>query len=51
MKTREYLDTATKIVTGQRQRDYGNKYENHKNISDLSEKILKVSRDEKLLPY
>ena len=35
MKTREYLDTAAKIVTGQRQRDYGNKYENHKNISDL----------------
>ena len=37
MKTREYLDTAAKIVTGQRQRDYGNKYENHK--KDL-EKIL-----------
>ena len=35
MKTREYLDTAAKVVTGQRQRDYGNKYENHKNISDL----------------
>ena len=35
MKTREYLDTATKIVTGQRHRDYGYKYENHKNISDL----------------
>ena len=32
MKTREYLDTAAKVVTGQRQRDYGNKYENHKNI-------------------
>ena len=35
MNTREYLDRATKIVTGQRQHDYGNKYENHKNISDL----------------
>ena len=35
MKTREYLDTAAKIVSGQRQYDYGNKYENHKNISDL----------------
>ena len=35
MKTRDYLDTAAKVVTGQRQRDYGNKYENHKNISDL----------------
>ena len=33
--TREYLDTATKIVTGQRQYDYGDKYQNHKNISDL----------------
>ena len=35
MKTKEYLDRAAKIVTGQRQFDYGNKYENHKNISDL----------------
>jgi hypothetical protein len=26
MKTREYLDTAAKIVTGQRQHDYGDKY-------------------------
>ena len=33
--TREYLDIATKIVTGQRQYDYGDKYQNHKNISDL----------------
>ena len=35
MKTKEYLEEAAKIVTGQRQFDYGNKYENHKNISDL----------------
>ena len=35
MKTKEYLEEAAKIVTGQRQYDYGNKYENHKNISDL----------------
>ena len=35
MKTKEYLDRAAKIVTGQRQFDYGNKYENDKNISDL----------------
>ena len=35
MKTKEYLEQAAKIVTGQRQFDYGNKYENHKNISDL----------------
>ena len=33
--TREYLDIATKIVTGQRQYDYGDKYQNHKNISEL----------------
>jgi len=35
MKTKEYLEEAARIVTGQRQFDYGNKYENHKNISDL----------------
>ena len=35
MKTREYLDTAAKIVTGQRQMDYGDKYQNHENISKL----------------
>jgi hypothetical protein len=35
MRTRDYLDKAIKVVTGQRQHDYGNKYENHKNIADL----------------
>ena len=35
MKNREYLEEAARIVTGQRQFDYGNKYQNHKNISDL----------------
>ena len=35
MKTREYLDTAAKIVTGQRQHDYGDKYQNHKNITEI----------------
>ena len=36
MKTaREYLDKAVKIVQGQRQFDYGNKYENHDNIAKL----------------
>ena len=35
MKTREYLDKAAKIVTGQRQHDYGDKYQNHENISKL----------------
>ncbi len=35
MKTKEFLEEAARIVTGQRQFDYGNKYENHKNISDL----------------
>ena len=34
-KTSEYLDIATKIVTGQRQYDYGDKYQNHQNISEL----------------
>ena len=35
MKTKEYLDTAAKIVTGQRQHDYGDKYQNHENIARL----------------
>ena len=35
MNTREYLDTAAKIVTGQRQHDYGDKYQNHENIAKL----------------
>ena len=35
MRTKEYLDKAAKIVTGQRQFDYGDKYQNHKNISKL----------------
>jgi|TARA_B100001093_G_scaffold371855_1_gene356812 hypothetical protein len=35
MNSREYLDTAAKIVTGQRQHDYGDKYQNHKNIAKL----------------
>ena len=35
MKTREYLDTAAKIVMGQRQYDYGDKYQNHENIAKL----------------
>ena len=35
MRSREYLDTAAKIVQGQRQFDYGDKYQNHENISKL----------------
>ena len=35
MKTREYLDTAAKIVTGQRQHDYGDKYQNDANIANF----------------
>ena len=35
MNSREYLDTAAKIVTGQRQHDYGDKYQNHENIAKL----------------
>ena len=33
--TREYLDIAAKIVTGQRQYDYGDKVVNHRNIAEL----------------
>ena len=35
MKSREYLDTAARIVTGQRQYEYGDKYQNHNNIAKL----------------
>tara|TARA_R100000908_G_C3671511_1_gene94173 strand:+ start:133 stop:423 length:291 start_codon:yes stop_codon:yes gene_type:complete len=34
-KTREILEETIRIVTGQRQEDYGDKVINHKNIADL----------------
>ena len=35
MKTKEILEEATKLASGQRQVDYGDKTENHKNIAKL----------------
>ena len=35
MKTRDFLEAATKLASGQRQLDYGDKTENHKNIAKL----------------
>ena len=35
MNTREYLEKTIKVVRGPRERDYGDKTTNHKNISDL----------------
>jgi hypothetical protein len=35
MKTREILEEATKLASGQRQIDYGDKTENHCNIARL----------------
>jgi len=35
MKTREILEEATKLAIGQRQIDYGDKTENHRNIARL----------------
>ena len=35
MKTKEILEEATKLASGQRQIDYGDKTENHKNIAKL----------------
>ena len=35
MKTKDFLEEATKLASGQRQIDYGDKTENHKNISIL----------------
>ena len=40
MKTREYLETAAKIVTGQPQYDYGDKYQKHENIANLCSAYL-----------
>ncbi len=34
-KTKEILEQTIRIVTGQRQQDYGNKVVNHRNIADL----------------
>ena len=34
-KTREILEQTIRIVTGQRQQDYGDKVVNHRNIADL----------------
>ena len=34
-KTREILEQTIRIVTGQRQQDYGDKVINHQNIADL----------------
>ena len=35
LKTKTLLETASKLVGGQRHKDYGDKVENHKNIADL----------------
>ena len=35
MKTKDFLEEATKLASGQRQIDYGDKTENHKNIAIL----------------
>ena len=43
MRSSDYLDKALKIVQGQRQFEYGDKYTNHKNIADLWSKYLNFS--------
>jgi len=35
MKTKDFLNEAIKLASGQRQIDYGDKTENHKNIAKL----------------
>ena len=35
MKTKDFLEEATKLASGQRQIDYGDKTKNHKNIARL----------------
>jgi len=35
MKTKDFLEEATKLASGQREIDYGDKTENHKNIAVL----------------
>ena len=47
MQSKEYLSTATTIVTGQRQEDYGDKLKNHKNIAQLWSAYL----DKEITPH
>ena len=42
MKHKQILEQAIKVVTGQRHKDYGDKYINHKNIADLWSDYLDV---------
>ena len=35
MKTKDFLNEAIKLASGQRQMDYGDKTENHRNIAQL----------------
>ena len=35
MKSRELLKETIEVITGQREKDYGDKYNNHVNISEL----------------
>ena len=34
-KTKDFLEEAVRLVGGQRQKDYGDKTENHQNIANL----------------
>ena len=46
-KTKEILEQTIRIVTGQRQQDYGDKVVNHRNIADLWSSYL----NKKLSPH
>ena len=41
-KTKDFLEEAVRLVGGQRQKDYGDKTENHKNIANLWSAYLDV---------
>jgi len=47
MRSSDYLDKALKIVQGQRQFEYGDKYQNHDNIAKLWSTFL----DYKISPH
>jgi|TARA_R100001594_G_scaffold149747_3_gene208472 hypothetical protein len=40
MDSKEYLEKTIRVVKGQRERDYGNKKQNHENIAKLWSSFL-----------
>ena len=47
MDSKEYLEKTIRVVKGQRERDYGNKKQNHENIAKLWSAYL----DKEITPH